>query len=539
MSDLSAIVGRPNVGTSALFNRIVGRRIAIVHNEPGVTRDRVSAEAEFRGRPYTLVDTGGIGLVRREKSTDVIVKATVEQVGLAIEAAQVIILVVNVQEGVVPLDREVATRLRLCGKPVLVAVNKVDTSRVEPQAMEFSALGFEKIFPVTAIHGEGIEALVEAAIALLPVQSLESTVQSLEGEEPVDSGLGTRDSALKLAIVGRPNVGKSSIINALTNSSRVIVSPIPGTTRDAVDVPFEVETEGVRQKYVLIDTAGMRKTRRVNDTVEFYSIQRTEESIVRCDIAVLVLDAESGILEQDKKVADHIVENKKACIIVVNKWDLYEESVRKAREEEIARRHRKTKHEERERMTTLSDFGQWVQEKLFFLDYAPVIFASAKSGFQLERLLEAVRYVAAQLQQKIPTSILNRTLQDAVERRQPVSALGHRLKFFYATQVRQSPPTFLMFVNRDEMFSDPYKKYLAGEMRRAFGYEGCPVVLVPKARPKTIEPLRKFGSKQPDKNSGRTRGKYSRGKESGRAKSKAFASSRPGKAGFARKNGPD
>ncbi len=539
MSDLIAIVGRPNVGKSALFNRIVGRRIAIVHNEPGVTRDRVSAEAEFRGRPYTLVDTGGIGLVRREKSTDVIVKATVEQVGLAIEAAQVIILVVNVQEGVVPLDREVATRLRLCGKPVLVAVNKVDTSRVEPQAMEFSALGFEKIFPVTAIHGEGIEALVEAAIALLPVQSLESTVQSLEGEEPVDSGLGTRDSALKLAIVGRPNVGKSSIINALTNSSRVIVSPIPGTTRDAVDVPFEVETEGVRQKYVLIDTAGMRKTRRVNDTVEFYSIQRTEESIVRCDIAVLVLDAESGILEQDKKVADHIVENKKACIIVVNKWDLYEESVRKAREEEIARRHRKTKHEERERMTTLSDFGQWVQEKLFFLDYAPVIFASAKSGFQLERLLEAVRYVAAQLQQKIPTSILNRTLQDAVERRQPVSALGHRLKFFYATQVRQSPPTFLMFVNRDEMFSDPYKKYLAGEMRRAFGYEGCPVVLVPKARPKTIEPLRKFGSKQPDKNSGRTRGKYSRGKESGRAKSKAFASSRPGKAGFARKNGPD
>ena len=539
MSDLIAIVGRPNVGKSALFNRIVGRRIAIVHNEPGVTRDRVSAEAEFRGRPYTLVDTGGIGLVRREKSTDVIVKATVEQVGLAIEAAQVIILVVNVQEGVVPLDRELATRLRLCGKPVLVAVNKVDTSRVEPQAMEFSALGFEKIFPVTAIHGEGIEALVEAAIALLPVQSLESTVQSLEGEEPVDSGLGTRDSALKLAIVGRPNVGKSSIINALTNSSRVIVSPIPGTTRDAVDVPFEVETEGVRQKYVLIDTAGMRKTRRVNDTVEFYSIQRTEESIVRCDIAVLVLDAESGILEQDKKVADHIVENKKACIIVVNKWDLYEESVRKAREEEIARRHRKTKHEERERMTTLSDFGQWVQEKLFFLDYAPVIFASAKSGFQLERLLEAVRYVAAQLQQKIPTSILNRTLQDAVERRQPVSALGHRLKFFYATQVRQSPPTFLMFVNRDEMFPDPYKKYLAGEMRRAFGYEGCPVVLVPKARPKTIEPLRKFGSKQPDKNSGRTRGKYSRGKESGRAKSKAFASSRPGKAGFARKNGPD
>lgn len=502
MSDLIAIVGRPNVGKSALFNRIVGRRIAIVHDQPGVTRDRVTAEAEFRGRPFTLVDTGGIGLLRREKSTDVIVKATVEQVDLAIAAAHVIILVVNVQEGIVPLDREVAARLRTCGKPVLVAVNKVDTSRVEPQATEFVALGFEKIFPVTAIHGEGIEALVEAAVALLPAPGSESPVPGDDPEPAAAEPATRKQGPLKLAIVGRPNVGKSSIINALTNSARVIVSPIPGTTRDAVDVPFEVETEGVRQKYVLIDTAGMRKTRRVNDTVEFYSIQRSEESIVRCDIAVLVLDAESGILEQDKKVADHIVENKKACIIVVNKWDLYEESVRKAREEEIARRHRKTKHEERERMTTLSDFGQWVQEKLFFLDYAPVIFASAKSGFQLDRLLEAVRYVAAQLQQKIPTSILNRTLQDAVERRQPVSALGHRLKFFYATQVRQSPPTFLLFVNRDEMFSDQYKKYLAGEMRRAFGYEGCPVVVVPKARPKTIEPKRRFQqrSKSPASN---------------------------------------
>jgi GTP-binding protein len=544
MSGIIAIVGRPNVGKSALFNRLIRRRIAIVHNQPGVTRDRVSAEAEFRGRPYTLVDTGGIGLLRREKSTDVIVQATVEQVDLAIEAAQVIILVVNVQEGVVPLDREVAARLRLCGKPVLVAVNKVDTSRVEPQATEFVALGFERIFPVTAIHGEGIEALVEAAIALLPKESGACPVTS--DENPPAIGVGetpTPDtrapSPLKLAIVGRPNVGKSSIINALTQSSRVIVSPIPGTTRDAVDVPFEVETDGARQKYILIDTAGMRKKRHVDDTVEFYSIQRTEESIARCDIAVLVLDAESGILEQDKKVADHIVENKKACIIVVNKWDLYEESVRKAREEEIARRQRKTKHEERERMTTLSDFGQWVQEKLFFLDYAPVIFASAKSGFQLDRLLEAVRYVAAQLQQKIPTSILNRTLQDAVERRQPVSALGHRLKFFYATQVRQSPPTFLMFVNRDEMFSDQYKKYLAGEMRRAFGYEGCPVVLVPKARPKTIEPVRKFGGKQPDGNSGRTRDKFSRGKPSGRSKSKRFTSAKPSQAGFARKHGPD
>jgi GTP-binding protein len=516
MSVLIAIVGRPNVGKSALFNRIVGRRIAIVHDQPGVTRDRISAEAEWHGRPFTLVDTGGIGLLRREKSTDVIIKAAVEQVDIAIEAANVIILVVNVQEGVVPLDREVAMRLRKSGKPVLVAVNKVDTSKAEPQATEFVQLGFEKIFPVSAIHGEGIENLMEAAVALLPaVSSLESNAQSRgdsEADSTLDQRLQTGDSVLKLAIVGRPNVGKSSIINALTKSERVIVTSIPGTTRDAVDVPFEVKVENgdggvaATQKYILIDTAGMRKTRRVNDTIEFFSVQRSEDSIARCDIAVFVLDAESGILEQDKKIADRIVENRKACIVVINKWDLFEQATREAREEEIERRNKRQRREGNESpLTLLAEFGKWVQEKLFFLDYAPVIFTSAKSGFHLDRLLEAVRYVAAQLQQKIPTAILNRTLQEAVERRQPVSDLGHRLKFFYATQVRQAPPTFLLFVNRDELFSDQYKKYLAGEMRRAFGYEGCPIVLVPRPRPQTIEPKRKF-HKDPPRSSGRRRG---------------------------------
>jgi len=507
MSGLIAIVGRPNVGKSALFNRIIRKRIAIVHDQPGVTRDRVSVEAEWRGRPYTLVDTGGIGLLRREKSTDVIVKAAVEQVDIAIESADVIIFVVNVQEGIVPLDNEVAQRLRKSGKTVLVAVNKVDTSRVEPQVAEFTRLGFEKIFPVTAIHGEGIDNLLEAAIGLLPpVETLENDAAitepedeaAEEGEEPA---LKPKPKGpLNLAIVGRPNVGKSSIINALTKSERVIVSPIAGTTRDAVDVPFEVETDGVRQKYILIDTAGIRKTRSVSDSIEFFSVKRSEESIERCDIAVLVLDAESGILEQDKKIADRIVEGRKACIIVVNKWDLYEQSVRKAREEEIGRRKVKVRYEGNEGpLTMLGEFGSWVQEKLFFLDYAPVIFTSAKSGFHLDRLLEAVRYVAAQLQQKIPTSLLNRTIADAVERRQPVSAAGHRLKFYYATQVRQAPPTFLMFVNRDELFSDAYRKHLASDLRKAFGYEGCPIILVPKARPKTVEPKRKFIKDSPFK----------------------------------------
>ena len=501
MSGLIAIVGRPNVGKSALFNRIVGKRIAIVHDEPGVTRDRVSAEAEWKGHPYTLVDTGGIGLLRREKSQDVIIKAAFEQVELAIESAHAIILVVNVQEGVVPLDREVAERLRHSGKPVIIAVNKVDTARAEPGVDEFASLGFEKILPVTAIHGEGIENLMNAAFAFLPqdaepVAATDTEEPLVEGEEPPAKPVAR--GPLKLAIVGRPNVGKSSIINALTQSERVIVTPIPGTTRDSVDVPFEVETEGVRQSYILIDTAGLRKARRVDSSVEFFSSKRTEDSIARCDIAILVIDAETGITEQDKKVADKIVEERRACIVVVNKWDLVEQDVQKAREEEIERRVKKERREGTEKvMSTLGEFGDWVQRHLFFLDYAPVIFTSAKSGFHLDRLLEAVRYVAAQLQQKIPTGILNRTLRDAVEKRQPISAAGHRLKFFYATQVRQAPPTFLLFVNRDELFSDAYKKYLAGELRKAFGYEGCPVILVPKPRPKTIEPMRKFKTQRP------------------------------------------
>jgi GTP-binding protein len=494
------------VGKSALFNRIARRRIAIVHDQPGVTRDRVSAEVEWHGHPFTLVDTGGIGLLRKEKATDVITAAALAQVELAIESADVIVLVVNVQEGVVPLDSHAAERLRRSGKPVLVAVNKVDTNRAEPGATEFTELGFEKVFPVSAIHGEGIEPLMDAAMAELGVQSPHSKVESPDPELPSDptepaaenSESGSQEpklraGPLKLAIVGRPNVGKSSIINALTKSERVIVSPIPGTTRDSVDVPFEIETEGVREKYVLIDTAGMRKTRRVADSIEFFSVQRAQDSIARCDLAILVLDADAGITEQDKKVADVIVEQRKACIVVVNKWDLMNEAVRKAREEEIERRQKKTQHRNAPKMmTTLSEFGEWVQEHLFFLDYAPVVFTSATGGFHLDRFLETVRYVAAQLQQKIPTSILNRALQDAVERRQPVSSHGLRLKFYYATQVRQAPPTFLLFVNREDLFSPQYRKYLSDQLRAAFGYEGCPIILVPKPRPKTIEPVRKF-----------------------------------------------
>jgi GTP-binding protein len=509
MTGLIAIVGRPNVGKSALFNRIVRKRIAIVHDMPGVTRDRVTAEAEWHGRPFTLVDTGGIGLLRGEKSEDVIISAAFDQVQLAIDSANVIILVVNVQEGVVPLDSEVAKRLHASGKPVIVAVNKVDTYRAEKGLAEFAALGFGKLLPVSAIHGEGLNDLMDAAAKFLPAAKPAPVVEETYGvpvkkltekEKAIAWEEAKAKAPVKLAIVGRPNVGKSSLINKLTGSERVIVSPIPGTTRDAVDVPFEVDTEGVRQKYVLIDTAGVRKARQIDNAVELFSVERTKEAIARCDIAVLVLDAESGILEQDKKVAAIITENRRGCIVVVNKWDLVAEDVRRAREKEVSERGTKgrDRDDRGQRMTTLMEFGTWVQEKLFFLDYAPVIFTSATEGFQLDRLLEAVRYVAAQLRQKVPTAILNRTLQDAILRKQPVSDRGHHLKFYYATQVRQSPPTFLLFVNRDELFNAGYEKYLTGELRKAFGFEGCPIVLVPKARPKTIDPVRKYKPREGD-----------------------------------------
>jgi len=479
MPGFIAIVGRPNVGKSALFNRIAGKRIAIVHDQPGVTRDRVTAEVEWHGRPFTLVDTGGIGLVRGEKAADVITEAAFQQVELAIAAADVIILVVNIREGVVPLDREVAQRLRRSGKEAIVAVNKTDNDREDIGAGEFSELGFAKIFPVSAIHQRGIDALMDAALALLPAEALADGV--------IDAG----EPPLKLAIVGRPNVGKSSLINALTQSKRVIVTPIAGTTRDAVDVPFTVETEGVRQNYILIDTAGVRQHRRVNDSVEFFSVKRTEDSIARCDIVIFVLDAEAGVLGQDKKVADKIIEERKACILVINKWDLIAPDLETGRRELRRDKGDKRREGQAKPLTSLAEFGDWVRERLFFLDYAPVIFTSATSGFHLDRLLESVRYVASQLRQKIPTAILNRTLHDAIERRQPVSSSGHRLKFFYATQIKPSPPTFLLFVNRADLFSDRYKKYLADEMRKAFGYEGCPIILVSRTREKTIDPIRK------------------------------------------------
>ena len=476
-----AIVGRPNVGKSALFNRIAGRRIAIVHDMAGVTRDRVAAEVEWAGHPFTLVDTGGIGLIPGEKSDDVIATATVDQVNVAIEAAEAIIFVVNLQEGIVPLDVEVAQHLRQSGKPTVLAINKADNARSEENSVEFASLGFEHMYAVSALHARGTDGLIEEALKNLPGEAETAPTKSL------------KDAELKLAFVGRPNVGKSSIINSLTESERVIVSDIPGTTRDAVDVPFTIETNGREQHCLLIDTAGMRKKSRVKETLEYFSVTRAAAAIERCDIAVLVVDAETGIVEQDKKIADLITKNHRACIVVINKWDLTTQAVKEARKEEIQRRKRKDRHrDDREkRLTTLGEFGQWVQQQLFFLDYAPVIFTSATENFQLDRLLEAIRYVDDQWHQKIPTPLLNRTLRDIIDQRQPPNKTGKQFKLYYAVQVEGSPPAFTLFVNAPHVCSEQYELYLSRQIRRAFGFEGCPIRLFVKERPKSIEPVRR------------------------------------------------
>lgn len=491
MPSVVTIVGKPNVGKSALFNRIAGRRIAIVHDMPGVTRDRVSAEVEWHGVPYTLIDTGGISLLKGEKKGDVITKSAMMQVELAIEEAELVLFVVDIQSGLTPLDQEVAERLRRSQKKVFLVCNKADTNALELHSHDFASFNFDRVFNVSAIHNRGIDGLMNAVIRELPQVPEEERRPAPAPQNDADEAQAEMiEGPLKIAFVGRPNVGKSSIVNKLTQSNRVIVSPIPGTTRDSVDVPFSVETDGVKQDYILVDTAGVRKERRVHDSVEFYSIKRTEDSINRCNIAILMLDASEGILEQDKKVADKIVDAGKACIIVVNKWDLVAEGVKKMQEKEaerIAKIPVYKRTEEDQKKLTLAEFGAWVQEKLFFLSYAPVIFTSAENGFNLDRLLEAVRYVAAQLKQVIPTGLLNRTLATAIEEKLPVSARGNFLKFYYATQVKQAPPTFLLFVNRKELIQDSYQKFLAAKMRQAFGYEGCPIHFISRARPKTIE----------------------------------------------------
>ncbi len=432
-----AIVGRPNVGKSALFNRLVRRRLAIVHSEEGVTRDRLMARAEWLGQRFRVVDTGGLALMDRAKSGDEILRATAEQVQAAIEDSAVVLLVVDLTVGLQPLDLEVGRLLRKAGRPVIVAANKADLPGLDEKAGEFAPLGYPA-HPVSASHNRGIEELMGAALAHLPPETGEA--------EP---------ARLKVAVVGRPNVGKSSYINRLTGKERVIVSAVPGTTRDTIDVPFTLKgADGSERHYTLVDTAGMRKQGRVHESVEKFSLFRAEQCVAEADIVVLVMDAEAGPGTQEKKVAALIREHHKACVVLVNKWDLA----------------KGTKVKE-------SDYEEEMRRELFFLGDIPVVFASAKSGHQIRRSFEVIDAVASRLEAKLPTGVLNRVVRDAFARSQPPFSRGRQLKFYYATQTGQNPPRVTLFVNDPTLSTPTHQSYLTARLRAAFDLAGVPLVL--------------------------------------------------------------
>lgn len=447
-----AIVGRPNIGKSALFNRIVGRRVSIVHEECGVTRDRVVCEAVWNEQYFDLIDTGGLGTMDSGSAHNVIVDSTNQQVAVAIEDAAAILFVVDITAGVVPMDEEVARLLRRADRPVFVVANKADTPARDEQALEFAKLGFP-VFPASALHNRGITAAVEAAVAKLPA--------ALPRE---------KRSPLRVAIVGRPNSGKSSYINRLLKSDRVIVSDIPGTTRDSIEIPFSIGSGPSARHYLLIDTAGVNRRNRRSGAVEHYSNMRAEESVENADVVVLLMDATEGPKLQDKKLAAKIIEAKKGCILAVNKWDIAEENG-----------------------VTQTQYEPALRKEMTFLDFAPLLFMSAKSGYNIRRSVELIDYISDQVQLTLSTGVLNRILQDAVQKNPPPSVNGRPLKIYYATQAGVKPVRVKLFVNNTLRATSGYKRYLDHQIRAAFGLEGAPLDLkfVPRPRPDLEEKKRK------------------------------------------------
>jgi GTP-binding protein len=430
-----AIVGRPNVGKSALFNRLAGRRVAIVHPQSGVTRDRLIREVSWDNQRFDLIDTGGIAEPDGAASTDAIERAIRIQAEMAIQDAAVVIFTVDLTAGCTPLDMEVANLLRKQGRTTFVAANKADTEEFDTAVSNFRELGFPA-FPISALHGRGLEPLMRNVLKALP-NTPNPTVQN----------------PLKVAIVGRPNVGKSSFINALLGSDRVIVSPVPGTTRDSITIPFVVGTGPQARHYVLIDTAGLRKHARVDTSVEVFSRMRAEHSIREADVVVLILDASAGPLEQDKKVAATVQEFGKGCVVLVNKWDLLPPE------------------------TTPGEYTEPLVRVMPFIAFCPVIYASAKTGFNVRRSIEAIDRVGASTQTKLPTGLLNRSLLNAYERVHPPMVQGRRLKIFYATQVGTAPIRIRLFVNDPKRITPAYQVYMIRVLRESFGLEGAPVVL--------------------------------------------------------------
>ena len=441
-----AIVGRPNVGKSALFNRLVQRRIAIVHDQPGVTRDRLVADCRLGSRPFTVVDTGGI----ESFIDDDLIEQIRLEANLAMDMADVIILVGDSKDGVTPVDQSLAKQLRAARKPIILAVNKVDHPTHELADAEFTSLGFSEIVPVSAAHGRGISDLVEHIEKHLPITLDQEEVETL--------------SSLRLAIVGRPNVGKSSLINAILQDKRIIVSDVAGTTRDSVDVPYERGGKA----YVLIDTAGIRAPGKRSTSVEIFSVMRSEKSITRADICALVVDAVVGVTSQDKKIAGLIQENHKPCLVVVNKLDLVKPPAH------------------------MRDFfdallGQ-IRSSLFFLSYAPIDFVSAHTGENLDRVFGSIERIQKHAARSFGTGPLNRLLQEAMTESPPPIRGNKRLKLLYATQVDHksqnsvAPPTFMLFVNYPELLTDDYRRYLEGRIRQKNGYYGLPVIFRLRSR---------------------------------------------------------
>ena len=429
---LVAIVGRPNVGKSMLFNRLVGKRLSIVENTPGVTRDRLYAECEWCGRKFDMVDTGGI-----EPSTDSeILLFMREQAQIAINAADVIVLVTDIRTGVTAADKDVAGMLLRSKKPVVLAVNKADSTGAEdPAVYEFYELGLGDPISVSAVHGHGTGELLDACLAHFPPQE--------EEEE--------EDESIKVAVIGKPNVGKSSLINRILGEKRVIVSDIAGTTRDAVDSPFEND----KGKYVFIDTAGIRRKSRVDERVEKFSVMRAQLAIERADVCVIMLDARDGVTDQDTKIAGLAHEAGKASIIVVNKWDLVEKET-----------------------GTMEKMRRDIMRDLSFMSYAPVLFISAATGQRTDRLFELINFVNDQSSMRISTGMLNDVLSDAQARVQPPTDKGRRLKIYYMTQTGVKPPNFVIFCNSRELFHFSYQRYIENQIRSVFGLEGTPVRIV-------------------------------------------------------------
>ncbi len=467
MKPLVAIVGRPNVGKSTFFNRMLGERVAIVEDLPGTTRDRLYGDTDWNGREFTLIDTGGlefgsgipVGQVGLNGQPGDIMKNVHSQAELAIEEADVIVFMVDARSGITAADEEVADVLRRTQKPVILAANKADNAARRQDAVEFYSLGLGEPVTISSIQGTGTGDLLDVIVEALPPEDEEA--EDVEDEDVV-----------RVAIIGRPNVGKSSLLNAVLGFERSIVSEVPGTTRDAIDTEIEFKD----RKLILIDTAGIRRRGKVGPGVEKFSVLRSTRAIERCDVALLLIDSSEGLAAQDTHIAGEIQDQAKGVVVVVNKWDL-------AQAQRRAEREGKFPHPDEE-IESAEAYRRIIAEGLKFIPYAPIVFASAKTGYHVQGLLETVLNVAEMRYMRVPTSRLNELVQEAVRRHNPPVTNNKALKIYYVTQTRVNPPTFVFFVNDPQAVHFSYERYLENRLREAFGFKGTAIRLFFRPRSK-------------------------------------------------------